>query len=102
MQSVTERRAYFSPCRKYRYSLWREWDATAETKHEGYAMIVGLNPSTADEIHDDPTIRKCINFAQAWGYRALCMTNLFAYRATKPNVMRAAAEPVGPENDEVL
>lgn len=84
----------FSPCRKYRYTLWREWIGG-----EGYAMFVGLNPSTADETLDDPTIRRCIAFAKAWGYAGLCMTNLFAFRATQPEDMKAASDPVGPDND---
>lgn len=87
----------FSPCRAYRYTLWREWIGG-----EGYAMFVGLNPSTADETQDDPTIRRCIAFAKAWGYAGLCMTNLFAFRATDPKVMKAAGDPVGPENDRHL
>jgi hypothetical protein len=65
-------------------------------------MFVGLNPSTADETQDDPTIRRCINFAKAWGYSGLCMTNLFAYRATRPKDLMAAADPVGCENDAHL
>lgn len=96
-----EKSARFSPCRRYRYSLWRNWRGLLpETK--GYAMFVGLNPSTADETNDDPTIRRCIAFAQAWGYEGLCMTNLFAFRATAPADMIAADDPVGPENDQTL
>lgn len=90
--------ALFSPCRLYRYSLWRRWDAPAK----GYVMFVGLNPSTADENLDDPTIRRCIGFAKAWGYAGLCMTNLFAFRATKPSDMRLAHEPIGANNDVTL
>lgn len=88
--------ATFSPCRRYRYTLWRRWGDGP------YAMFVGLNPSTADETTDDPTIRRCIRFARDWGYDALCMTNLFALRATDPKVMLADPEPVGPENDDKL
>jgi hypothetical protein len=62
-------------------------------------MFVGLNPSTADEIKDDPTIRRCINFAKEWGYGGVCVTNLFAFRATKPIDMMKADNPVGVEND---
>lgn len=87
----------FSPCRMYRYALWREWIGG-----EGYAMFVGLNPSTADETLDDPTIRRCVAFAKAWGYSALCMTNLFAFRATNPQDMKAVSDQVGPSNDEYL
>ncbi|MCK9635995.1 MAG: DUF1643 domain-containing protein [Methylobacter tundripaludum] len=84
----------FSPCRTYRYTLWRDW-----TGGEGYAMFVGLNPSTADETQDDPTIRRCAAYARAWGYSGLCMVNLFAYRATKPADMMRAIDPIGPDND---
>lgn len=65
-------------------------------------MFIGLNPSTADEKLNDPTIRRCIAFAQSWGFGSLCMTNLFAYRATQPTDMLAQDDPVGPENDEYL
>lgn len=89
--------ATFSLCRTYRYDLWRRWIGG-----DGYAMFVGLNPSTADETEDDPTIRRCIAYAKAWGYSGLCMTNLFAYRATEPKKMMQVADPVGPSNDATL
>lgn len=92
-----EKGALLSQCRKYRYDLWRTW-----ASGDSYAMFVGLNPSTADEDLDDPTIRRCVAFAKAWGYEGLCMTNLFAYRATAPADMMRALDPVGPLNDEVL
>ena len=65
-------------------------------------MVCGLNPSTADETKDDPTIRRCIDFAKRWGFGALCMTNLFAWRDTKPENMKSAAEPIGCDNDRWL
>ena len=91
--------AEFSECRTYRYVLWRRWD------WQGYAnqiMFIGLNPSTADETEDDPTIRRCLRFARDWGYGGLLMMNAFAFRATDPKVMKAAADPVGPGNDEAF
>ena len=90
-----KRETILSPCRQYRYCLWREWDKM----NQSYAMFVGLNPSTADEVADDPTIRRCVDYAKRWGYGALCMVNLFAYRAPKPKVMKNHTAPVGPEND---
>lgn len=92
-----EKGAEFSPCRTYRYRLWRVWDENGPTLN-----VIGLNPSTADETHDDPTIRRCIRFAQNWGYGALVMTNLFAYRSTDPNGLLTVADPIGPENDRTL
>lgn len=58
-------------------------------------MFIGLNPSTADETLDDPTIRRCMDFTRRWGYLTLCMTNLFAWRDTDPKAMKLAAAPVG-------
>ncbi len=89
--------AVLSNDRKYRYSLFRDWEGA-----EGYVMFIGLNPSTADETKDDPTIRRCIGFAREWGYGALCMVNLFAFRATNPADMKEAFDPIGKENDSTL
>lgn len=95
--TAPERGAALSTCRRYRYELWRRWDES-----KPYAMFIGLNPSTADEVVDDPTVRRCIRFARDWGYGALCMANLFAYRATRPADLLAQDDPVGPENDAYL
>lgn len=92
-----ERGATISACGRYRYRLWRRWDALRPL-----ATFVMLNPSTADGEKDDPTIRKCIGFAQRWGMGGIYVGNLFAFRATKPADMLRAAEPVGPENDRYL
>lgn len=91
-----KRETIFSPDRVYRYTLWREWD---ELLNQSYCMFIGLNPSTADEVNDDPTIRRCIQFAKDWGYGAMCMTNAFAFRETNPKLMMKHPAPVGPDND---
>ena len=89
--------AKLSECRKYRYALWRTWDSS-----KPFVMFVGLNPSTADETNDDPTLIRCMNFAKSWGYGGVCMANLFAFRATDPSVMKVSKDPVGPENNKWL
>ncbi len=61
-----------------------------------------LNPSTADAEADDPTIRRCRQFASRWGASELSVVNLFALRATEPSALQAAADPVGPRNDEMI
>jgi hypothetical protein len=53
-------------------------------------------------VRDDPTVWRCLGFARSWGYDGLCMTNIFAFRATDPEVMMAQADPVGPDNDRWL
>lgn len=88
--------AILSPDRVYRYSLTRSWGPGPTV------LFVGLNPSTADETTDDPTIRRCVGFARDWGYGRLQMANLFAYRATAPAKLLAAHAPVGPQNDQHL
>ena len=87
--------AVFSDDRVHRYTLTRVWDRSREV-----AMFIGLNPSTADETQDDPTIRRCTRFARDWGFGGLVMTNIFAFRSTDPNGMKAARDPVGPDNDD--
>lgn len=93
MPEIIERSATFSACRTYRYTLSRVWDPKGSI-----CVFVGLNPSTADESVDDPTIRRCINFAQDWGHGRLVMLNAYAFRATNPVIMKAQREPVGLDN----
>jgi len=94
--------AIMSDCQNYRYVLWRVWEGGRinDMQHPtNYVVFIGLNPSTADAVDDDPTIRRCIRYARDWGYGGLCMVNLFAYRATDPKDMKKAKDPVGPDND---
>lgn len=81
----------------YRYQLSRVWDSSLPM-----VMFICLNPSTADHNDDDPTILKCIKYAQDWGYGGLLMGNLFAYRATEPLDMKRADDPIGPLNNHHL
>lgn len=97
--------AVFSDCRRYRYALWREWGGPGARNERGVPqmVVIGLNPSTADETEDDPTIRRCIGFAKREGWGKLVMLNLFAFRATDPKAMFAATDPVGQFiNDTVI
>lgn len=89
--------AIYSECGLYRYRLTRVWDAAA-----GRMAFVMLNPSTASEKVNDPTIARCEKRARLLGFGALDVVNLFAFRATAPEDLRAAAAPVGPENDGFL
>lgn len=92
--------ATFDDDTRYRYTLFRRWDVNAE--YRDMVAFVGLNPSTADAIKNDPTVTRCINFAKSWGFGGMIMLNLFAFRATDPNDMKAAVDPVGQHNDEAL
>ena len=91
------RSAVFSRCRKYRYILTRVWNPKLPL-----VLFVGLNPSTADEHKDDPTVRRCIGFAREWHFGGLSLVNLFAYRATDPGDLLAATDPIGPRNDNCI
>ena len=90
--------AVLSKCRRYRYTLWRD----TGIHNQDYVMFIGLNPSTADETKDDPTIRRCVGFARDWGYGKLCMTNLFALRTTNPKDMLNHQSPIGELNNAYL
>ncbi|MCC5999966.1 MAG: DUF1643 domain-containing protein [Pararhodobacter sp.] len=89
--------ALYSPCLTYRYALTRVWDAGA-----GRVLFVMLNPSTATEVQNDPTVERCERRARALGFGAFMVCNIFAFRATDPRVMRAQADPVGPDNDAAI
>ena len=95
--SFINKTANFSSCRKYRYSLSRIWD-----KQKKFVLFIGLNPSTADEEVDDPTIRRCSGYAQKWGYGGFIMVNLFAYRTTLPSNLKKVKYPVGRDNDKYI
>jgi hypothetical protein len=90
------RSAVLSPCGTYRYELTRRWSPRPLV---GWVL---LNPSTADADTDDPTVRRCIGFARAWGYGGIVIRNLFALRATDPSELDRHSAPVGSDNDTYL
>ncbi|MCW5766663.1 MAG: DUF1643 domain-containing protein [Phycisphaeraceae bacterium] len=89
--------AGFSRDRVYRYWLVRRWADSG-----GEVNFVLLNPSTADELRLDPTLRRCMGFARAWGFGGMVITNIFALRSTDPTGLRDTDDPVGPDNNEHL
>ena len=91
------KKAIISEDGKYRYRLERTWDESGVK-----VLFIMLNPSTADAINDDATIRRCIDFAKRWGYGGLLVGNLFAYRATKPTELLNAENPIGEDNLKYL
>lgn len=94
---LERREAVFSVSGKYRYLLRIVWNETLPL-----CQFIGLNPSTADESQDDPTLRRCKSFARRWGHGGLLMTNVFAFRATDPDVMMRQIDPVGPNNHDFI
>lgn len=91
---MVSRDALISDCGLWRYTLTRTWDPAKPA-----LCILGLNPSVADAFKDDPTVCREIAFADRWGYGSLLKGNIFAFRSTDPKNMKAAKDPVGPEND---
>lgn len=89
--------AVYSDCECYRYLLTRTWDEGGTR-----ALFVLLNPSTATEAQNDPTVERCERRARRLGFGAFRVVNIFAFRATDPKVMRAQADPVGPGNDTAI
>ncbi|HSH03894.1 MAG TPA: DUF1643 domain-containing protein [Anaerolineae bacterium] len=97
---LTPSGALFSSDNTYRYLLWRVWQPDAPR-----LLFVGLNPATADAHHNDPTIKRCLQFAQTWGYGTLLVANLFAYRTPHPSHLLTLTPPsaaIGPDNDNWL
>ena len=89
--------AVFDTARQYRYMLWRQWNETDQM-----VAFVMLNPSTADAIVSDPTLRRCIGYATQWGFGGVYIVNLFAYRATDPERLSTADDPVGADNNHYI
>lgn len=96
--------AVFSPCRRYRYRLERNGIGVPLFDKGRTVTFVMLNPSTADETQNDPTVRRCIGFAQREGASRLIVVNLFALRSTDPSALLAdmMADPVGCDNDDAI
>ncbi len=94
------RTARFSRCGRYRYVLTRRWEGATPrvASGRGRVVFVMLNPSTADATRDDPTIRRCMGLARSWGFAAVDVVNLFAWRATRPVDLRRAARALDPEH----
>jgi len=93
-------RAVYSDDEKYRYEFHRRWDNEPDAPAVVWVL---LNPATGDtDGKQRPTLGRCIRWSQHWGYGALTIVNLFAYRTTKPKDLLLADDPVGPYNDETL
>ncbi len=89
--------AVYSDCERYRYSLTRVWEPEGQR-----ALFIMLNPSTATEVQNDPTVERCERRARTLGFGAFRVLNIFAWRATDPRNMRRAEDPVGPGNDAAI
>lgn len=103
------RSARFSTDRRYRYLLTRDLPkaqgdllAGWQSPTGGPLLFVMLNPSVADGRRDDPTIRRCIGYAQRWGYTRLEVVNLYARICTDPARLFDDDDPIGPRNDAWL
>ena len=95
--------ALLSYDKKYRYQLKRDWSGgDGDGTHREPLVWIMLNPSTADALRDDATIRRCIGFSLNWGYGGIEIYNLFAYRATHPAALLKVEDPIGQENDKYL
>ena len=103
--TYTNRSAKLSDCEKYRYELIREWstsDFTLNNAKEGQLVFCLLNPSTADAVEDDQTLKRCVGFAQQWEYSRIVVVNLFAFRSTHPSELSKCPDPVGEDNDRYI
>ena len=58
-----------------------------EQPGENVLIVIGVNPSTADEAKPDPTMQSVLRFVNAFGYDGFVMLNLSSQRATNPHDM---------------
>lgn len=86
------RDARFTKSGDRRFLLTRRW---VEDPEAPYVLFVMLNPSTANDRIDDPTIRKCMNFARDWGVGAIRVVNLFDFVTPSPKALMAWAKANG-------
>lgn len=93
-------RAQFSPCLQYRYTLPRWFESSA--LRDRICLFVCLNPSTADDERNDPSVSRMIGYAQGWGYDGLLVGNAYAYRSTDPRGLKRMGYPIGQDNDAWL
>lgn len=87
--------AIFDPTERYRYTLTRELDPLNPQS----LLAVCLNPSTATAQENDPTVRRLMGYAHAWGFGRLTVCNVFSFRGTDPKSLYQVADPIGPAND---
>ncbi len=95
--SETKSTAIFSNCEGYRFRLWRQWDSK-----KPFLCFVMLNPSTADEAKNDPTVERCEQRARRGGYGGVQIVNLFALRSTNPQALYTHPDPIGKGNDKAI
>ena len=99
--------AKFSDCRRYRYCLWRVWDATLPR-----ALFILMNPSDANEIENDPTVERQHRRAMRWASEGWLnvggveIVNAFALIETYSDRLLElhlqGTDLVGPENDAAI
>jgi len=83
-KDVVYSRALYSEDETYRYLLTNILDKENTLQ----ISFIGLNPSTATEEKDDPTVHKCSEWAREWGYGYFHMLNIFSLRSTDPKYLK--------------
>lgn len=82
----------------HRYALWRRWDASRLCM-----AVTMLNPSRANHLNDDPTVKQLVKIARHLGFGSLYIVNLHAYQTPSPDeLFKLAADPIGPQNPRYL
>jgi hypothetical protein len=96
-RGTRESGAVFSRCFRYRFELWRNWGTGRRL------AFIGLNPSTANEKRNDPTVTRCINFAKRDDFAGVVMLNIFGLRSTDPALLLSPdSDPIGQDNDAAI
>lgn len=88
--------ATFSEDGRYR-QLMRRW--LGEAFPDRYVLFIGMNPSTADALVNDPTCAREWSFTRREGFDAMVKANVGDYRATDPRMLLApGVEACSPDN----
>lgn len=85
-----------SACGTYRYRLTRQWDEA-----KPFLGFLMMNPSDADAVRDDPTVKRCVSFAEREGCGGIWVANLYGLRSPNIDALKGKADPIGPANDSM-
>lgn len=92
---IYETAAHFNDARTHRWALWRKWDNSLPPR-----LFIMLNPSTADEIDNDPTVERCFRRSVDDGFGSFIVCNIFALRSTDPSALYSHPDPIGRHDND--
>ena len=86
--------AIFSECGMYRYRLDRQIGVALKT-----VAFIGINPSIANDVDNDRTVNRMLEFAEEIGAGKVIVANVFSLVSTDINGLRKDILLRGSEHD---